>query len=294
MKETLQLQPFDPTDPTGSLHSLWESTLETPELMPRIMSRINSARSLNLQSHIKSCTACNLRKFCKSPVPFSIPYDLNHSPCVIISESPSQEDDRHSTPFHPSNPSARLLHSTLASCSTPLNPYFLHCVSCRPPANRPPTPTEFKSCRPNLNSQISLLSPWLIISLGGQAIKQFHPMLGVTQDRGKFFRTIINSIPYWVLATWSPSYVLRAIKNHTDLRFTCPTYIQFLEDIQLASTAVYIAQNLGGHITDGIMCLVPHGDTKKQAPNSPNPSTSPNPPKSLYLDKLDNFEHDAF
>lgn len=273
----------DPTDPDGTLREIFESAYQDSlpaHRMQAISSNLYKKRLKNLQSSIKSCTACSLHKFCKQPVPFTAPSAPVSPMCVIVSDRPTQEDSRFLEPV--SGSYGRYFRSILSTCSTPLDPSCrLLTVSCRHP-NREPHVAEKTACRENLDRSIDLLSPWLILSLGGQTIKTFHPLLSVTKDRGKFFRTIINERSYWVLATYSPAYVMKQQELYPGPKSECPTFIEFKEDLQLASSACYIASQLGGVVVDGIMGIVP----------AESPAGIEKLNAKTYLDKMDDKEHE--
>lgn len=60
------------------------------------------------------------------------------------------------------------------------NAYIGIAVRCAPPANKP-TPSEFKNCRPYLETEIDVLRPKAILALGAIAWKSY---LQILKDRG--------------------------------------------------------------------------------------------------------------
>jgi len=81
-------------------------------------------------------------------------------------------------------------------------------VKCRPPNNRAPTKEEMQICSPYLVSQLQVISPKLIITLGATALSFFMDKknISITKVRGKIFewKGGINVYPMF-----HPSYLLR-------------------------------------------------------------------------------------
>jgi uracil-DNA glycosylase len=88
--------------------------------------------------------------------------------------------------------------------------YITNTIYWRPPGNRTPTPQEIEACAPFLARQIELLSPDVMVLLGGAAAKS---ILGVTEGimrlrgRWKLYQSAGREIP--TLATLHPAYLLR-------------------------------------------------------------------------------------
>lgn len=97
-------------------------------------------------------------------------------------------------------------------------------VACRPPGNRTPEDSEIESCRPWLQSQLEMVNPSVIISLGGTANAWFGIEGGVHRNRGH--RTWWNA--RLVISTFHPAYLLRNQEAMSE----------FIEDIRMASRLV--------------------------------------------------------
>lgn len=79
--------------------------------------------------------------------------------------------------------------------------------NCRPPGNRDPRPEEIDACRPYLESQIDLISPRVVVTLGNFATRLLlDTTAGIRSLRGKVypFRTGL------VVPTYHPSAALRS------------------------------------------------------------------------------------
>ncbi|MBO0894431.1 MAG: uracil-DNA glycosylase, partial [Acidimicrobiales bacterium] len=56
--------------------------------------------------------------------------------------------------------------------------YIANIVKCRPPGNRDPEPTEIAACQPFLHSQLDLIDPKVVVTLGAVAVRA---MLGTSE-----------------------------------------------------------------------------------------------------------------
>ncbi|HUQ63271.1 MAG TPA: uracil-DNA glycosylase family protein [Acidimicrobiales bacterium] len=79
--------------------------------------------------------------------------------------------------------------------------------NCRPPGNRDPRPEEIAACSPYLISQLDLIAPKVVVTLGNFATKLLLQRAeGITQLRGRAY-------PYrngHLVPTFHPSAVLRS------------------------------------------------------------------------------------
>jgi uracil-DNA glycosylase len=92
--------------------------------------------------------------------------------------------------------------------------YIANVVKCRPPQNRDPEPDEIETCRPFLESQIRLVGPKVIVTLGRFAAQTLlNTTTGMMRLRGKW--TDYHGVP--VMPTFHPAYLLR---NPADKRAT--------------------------------------------------------------------------
>jgi uracil-DNA glycosylase len=124
---------------------------------------------------------------------------------MLIGEAPGREEDLSGKPFV--GRAGQLLDRMLAAIGlTEEHVYITNTVYWRPPGNRTPTLAEVEACAPFLARQIELLSPEVIVLLGGAAAKT---ILGVTEGimrlRGKWlsYRDVAT------LPTLHPAYLLR-------------------------------------------------------------------------------------
>jgi len=128
---------------------------------------------------------------------------------MLIGEAPGRDEDIQGKPFV--GRAGRLLDHMLEAIGlAEEHVYITNTIYWRPPGNRTPTPQEIEACAPFLARQIELLSPDVMVLLGGAAAKS---ILGVTEGimrlRGKWklYRSGDRDIP--TLATLHPAYLLR-------------------------------------------------------------------------------------
>ena len=53
--------------------------------------------------------------------------------------------------------------------------FIANCLKCRPPDNRNPLPTEIAACRPKLMTQLQVIQPKVIVTLGKFATQTLLP-----------------------------------------------------------------------------------------------------------------------
>ena len=125
---------------------------------------------------------------------------------MFVGEGPGREEDLRGEPFV--GRSGRLLDRLMSEeigidrsrC------YIANVVKCRPPGNRDPHPAEVDACRPYLESQIDLIAPRVIVTLGNFATRLILDTAeGIRRLRGTIY-------PYRqgvVVPTYHPSAALR-------------------------------------------------------------------------------------
>ena len=135
----------------------------------------------DLLRNIKSCTLCPLSEKRSNAVPGEGSPDAD---IVFIGEGPGFYEDRDARPFV--GPSGQLLDQMLASIGlSRQDVYITNMVKCRPPNNRDPQPAEIAACRPYLNSQLELISPKVVVTLGRHSFAKFFPGESISRARGE-------------------------------------------------------------------------------------------------------------
>jgi len=103
---------------------------------------------------------------------------------MFIGEAPGAEEDRQGLPFV--GRAGGLLNELLAGIGLSRDDVFIaNVLKCRPPGNRDPQPIEIDTCRPYLLSQVELIRPKVIATLGNFATKLITAnQTGITRVRG--------------------------------------------------------------------------------------------------------------
>lgn len=155
-----------------------------------------------LQKIVKNCRKCLLADTRKNVV-FGEGNPMAR--LMFIGEAPGEEEDIHGKPFV--GKAGKLLDQLIERIGLKReNVYICNVLKCRPPDNRDPEEEEIESCRGYLFSQIELIRPKIISTLGRHA---YNTLFGVderiTKVRGKLkeYRGIT------LLPTYHPSFLLR-------------------------------------------------------------------------------------
>lgn len=131
---------------------------------------------------------------------------------LLIGEGPGAEEDRHGKPFV--GPSGQLLDRMLGSIGLDRTQVLIsNTVFWRPPGNRTPTTAETEICRPFVDRLIQLVSPGVIVAVGGPAAKLLlNETAGIGRLRGKWFEYASEglSTPIATTPLFHPAYLLRS------------------------------------------------------------------------------------
>ncbi|NGP17469.1 uracil-DNA glycosylase [Devosia aurantiaca] len=128
---------------------------------------------------------------------------------MLIGEAPGAEEDLQGKPFV--GRAGQLLDRMLGAIGLDRTKVFIvNTVPWRPPGNRAPTPEEIELCLPFLERQVELVSPKLVLTLGGPAMQTvFKSKNGIIKMRGKWETLSIGSHKVDTLPTLHPAYLLR-------------------------------------------------------------------------------------
>lgn len=131
---------------------------------------------------------------------------------VLIGEGPGAEEDRQGKPFV--GASGQLLDRMLASIGLDRTQVLIsNTVFWRPPGNRTPTTAETEICRPFVERLIQLVSPEVLVAVGGPAAKLLlGETAGIGRLRGKWFEYTNDGLEKSIPATplFHPAYLLRS------------------------------------------------------------------------------------
>jgi uracil-DNA glycosylase family 4 len=89
---------------------------------------------------------------------------------MFVGEAPGANEDKQGVPFV--GQAGKLLEKLLVEIGLERGQVFIcNTVKCRPPNNRDPHPNEIESCHDYLRSQVELIEPTVICTLGNFATK---------------------------------------------------------------------------------------------------------------------------
>ncbi len=128
---------------------------------------------------------------------------------MIIGEAPGRDEDLAGKPFV--GRAGQLLDKMLGAIGlSEADVHITNIVYWRPPGNRTPTPQEALSCRPFLERQIELVSPKMLVAIGGSAAKEvLGAAEGIMRLRGKWREVAVGDRKIPAIATLHPAYLLR-------------------------------------------------------------------------------------
>jgi DNA polymerase len=84
--------------------------------------------------------------------------------------------------------------------------YICNVLKCRPPNNRDPDPKEIKTCSGYLFSQLEIIQPKVICTLGRHA---YNTLFGVDERISRVRGVLKNYKGTALLPTYHPSFLLR-------------------------------------------------------------------------------------
>lgn len=156
-----------------------------------------------LKEAVLQCRNCGLRAGCSGVV---FGEGNPQAPIVLCGEGPGAEEDRLLRPFV--GAAGQLLDRILEACGFDRfkQVYILNVVKCRPPGNRVPAPEERQACLPNLEAQLRLIQPKIIVLMGATAVQTLiDPAARITRLRGQWQ----EREGVWHMPTYHPAALLR-------------------------------------------------------------------------------------
>ena len=170
----------------------------------------NAAELDQLARTVASCTSCRLAET-RTQVVFGVgAFDAD---IMFVGEAPGRNEDLQGEPFV--GAAGKLLDRLLGEIGIERDDvYIANVLKCRPPGNRDPKPDEIDSCKGYLRSQLELVDPRVVMTLGNFATKLLLKRnVGITRLRGQVY-------PWWnrhLVPTFHPAAALRSGDRVTDL-----------------------------------------------------------------------------
>ena len=155
-----------------------------------------------LATKAAGCTACRLAEN-RTTVVFG---DGDpQADLMFIGEGPGYHEDQQGMPFV--GKSGHLLEQLLGEIGLARPEVYIgNVVKCRPPNNRDPRPDEIEACKGYLRSQLELIQPRVVMTLGNFSTKLLlKTETGITRMRGQAY-------PWWgrhLVPTFHPAAALR-------------------------------------------------------------------------------------
>jgi uracil-DNA glycosylase len=156
----------------------------------------------SLARRVASCRRCDLYKTRRNVVFGS---GSPAAKLMFIGEAPGEDEDLQGKPFV--GRAGQLLTKIIEAMGLKREDvYIANILKCRPPNNRTPLPTEILECEENVRSQIEIIKPLVICTLGKFASQTLmRTQTPISALRGKFQE--YNGIK--VMPTFHPAYLLR-------------------------------------------------------------------------------------
>src|SRR3989344_1470622 len=144
---------------------------------------------------------------------------------VFIGEAPGFYEDREGRPFV--GLAGKLLNKLIEEVGWQREQvYITNIVKRRPPANRDPLPEEIKAYEPYLKTQVEILNPKIIATLGRFSMNYFLPYAKISQDQGQIFW--LDSRLIYPL--YHPAAALRSTVVLEDLKISFQKLPQLVKD----------------------------------------------------------------
>jgi uracil-DNA glycosylase len=162
----------------------------------------------NIRLAVSECGKCGLGQTRTNAVPGEGKHDAS---LMFIGEAPGYDEDRQGRPFV--GRAGKLLTDIIHAMGMTREDVFIaNVIKCRPPGNREPQDDEIHACSPYLFSQIDIIKPTVIVTLGRYStatLLGLPAQMRISDMRGKFFK--YNGIK--VMPTFHPAYLLRNEKD---------------------------------------------------------------------------------
>jgi len=133
-----------------------------------------------LYEQIALCQKCDIAKSRTTVVPGEGAEDAD---IMLIGEAPGWHEDQQGRPFV--GPAGQFLDRLLASIDLNREQvYIANVIKCRPTGNRDPLPSEITNCQSWLDSQIEIIKPRMIVTLGRYSMARYFPGKTISKIHG--------------------------------------------------------------------------------------------------------------
>ena len=133
-----------------------------------------------LCQQIALCHKCDIARLRTKVVPGE---GAENAEIMFIGEAPGWHEDQQGRPFV--GQAGQFLDQLLLSINLKRpQVYIANVIKCRPPDNRDPLPTEIQNCAPWLDSQIEIIKPKMIVTLGRYSMAKYFPGKSISKIHG--------------------------------------------------------------------------------------------------------------
>ena len=174
-----------------------------------------------LNEEVHTCQKCDLFRTASRGVPGEGPVGAS---IMLVGEAPGATEDRTGRPFV--GAAGRFLDELLGVAGLRREDvYITNVVKHRPPENRDPRPDEVEACIPYLWSQVEIIKPKVIVTLGRFALNVFFPEGKMMRDHGRLRQK--NGVHFFPLL--HPAAALHQERNRPLLYEDMKTLGEFLK-----------------------------------------------------------------
>jgi DNA polymerase len=167
-----------------------------------VVNKKNTITLSVLQRTVKSCNRCNLATTRRNIV---FGEGSNKAKVMFIGEAPGEDEDIQGRPFV--GRAGKLLDQLFEHIGLRRDDvYICNVLKCRPPNNRDPEESEIVACKDYLFSQIELIKPKIICTLGRHA---YNTLMNVDERITKVRGIVKDFKGVTLLPTYHPSFLLR-------------------------------------------------------------------------------------
>jgi DNA polymerase len=163
----------------------------------------------------RGCIACPLHQT-RTQVVFGA--GNANADLMFIGEAPGADEDRLGLPFV--GRAGKLLDQLLGEIGLERGDVFIcNTLKCRPPGNRDPYPNEIETCSGYLRSQVELIEPKVICTLGNFSTKLLRgDTTGISRLHGRDEVRLIGNRAIRLLPLFHPAAALYTPSNLQTLR----------------------------------------------------------------------------
>lgn len=178
----------------------------------------------------RECDLCNRRK--GLPVVGQGPLRAD---IVFVGEAPGLQEESSGYPFVREAPAGKVLTEAVndAFGYDRVYCFFTNAVLCRPAStgggkqNDTPDTQHIEACKVNLDEQLSIIDPKVIVGLGKTAART---LTGEERRAGQYRKHLFWYTPWPVIVTWHPSYAARQGGKGSS------AYLDMVNDLQIAQS----------------------------------------------------------